>query len=904
VVATVAPGLLRERAFALGLFEQPPETRRRRHRRPTIGGMVLAVAVIVGSCAADAGSVGARAAVAASVVALIGGWRIDRQAAGARLVTATRALAALAVPLAGARAGFTGTTVLDVGFTALATFAVICGFARLTLRDATPLVVGAVVGSGLLMAAFMADDAHAAVPAAAITAGCLGMLLHCWPPSVARIGRSGSIVIGGALAASVIDLDPEVGGSRALLVPVVLLAVPLAALVLHDLDRRLDRRRLHAHLALGVAALFTSIAGVGLSHDSFGLLATLPLAVLPIGALVLVAATVPIYRLSRDRSHRPARLALAGVACVVVAIGVVQVLQARTTMDRGRRAAEAGLASAERGDLERASAAFARASVAFASAEDHLRNPALRLGAVVPGLAQNLRASRALAEVGQDLAGTARTIAGKAGADDLRVVGGRFPIEAARRVSADLDDALRSLATSQRRLEDVASPFLVGEVSSANERITDRVDASRDVIAAAAEATRLAPELLGADRPKRWFVGIMSSSELRGAGGIIGDYAELRTDDGKISLVKNGPIRELFLATDGAKQKAALPTIYNDRYYNWKPEVNWVNLSVTPDTPTVGQAIHDAYPLTAIGAPLDGVILIDAVGLAALLQITGPVNAVGWGVPITADNAVQVLSFDQHAGLSRAQVDDFENSFVEELVGKLTTGDLASPSELAAVLSPVARGGHLQMWSPDDAAQAMFRRIGTAGELKAEPGSDFFEVVTEGGSEAKIDWFLRRKVRYEAKVDPGTGHVTATLTVTLTNGAPASGLSDAIIGRPTDRTTPGENRLFLQLHSALEVVHVTDVNGVSLTEERYKAEGGLTWVQVLLRVPPGGSTTVRYELAGGVDLSDGSYRLDVGHQPALFTDKVDIVVDGARGGPWQRSLRLKARTGLRVPVGR
>jgi UDP-N-acetylmuramyl pentapeptide phosphotransferase/UDP-N-acetylglucosamine-1-phosphate transferase len=479
-------------------------------------------------------------------------------------VPVSRVAAAVAVPASGARASLTGSTGVDILLTSVAVLAVIAGLSRLDREDVTVLVIGAVSGSGLLFAAYRSGDVSAAVVAAAVVGASLGLITYAWPPSTLRTGRSASTVIGAALSAVAVDLHPLVSSPSSMLVPLVFLGVCVAPLIVSRLDRRLEARRLPPHLALGLAALVAAVAGDALARDAMPAALAVAIAAAPTLVLMMVALTTS-SRSRRATPRRWPRFAVSAAlfaATVIAAIAGLQLIEARSTMERGRAAAEVGLAAAADGDLRAAEAAFAQATTEFSSAERRLSHPAVSVGVLVPGIAQNLRAARTLADVGKDLSGTASTVASRAGADELRVVDGRFPIEASRRVGGDLHNALAQLDIATDRLHERSSPLLLSEVADANDAIAARVERSRGTIEIAAEATRLAPKLLGGDEPGRWFLGVLASSELRGTGGILGDYAELRTEDGKISLAKNGSVAELNAASDPESRRGILPPIY------------------------------------------------------------------------------------------------------------------------------------------------------------------------------------------------------------------------------------------------------------------------------------------------------------------------------------------------------
>jgi hypothetical protein len=142
-------------------------------------------------------------------------------------------------------------------------------------------------------------------------------------------------------------------------------------------------------------------------------------------------------------------------------------------------------------------------------------------------------------------------------------------------------------------------------------------------------------------------------------------------------------------------------------------------------------------------------------------------------------------------------------------------------------------------------------------------------------------------VAYEAEVDPETGVVEATATVTLTNAAPPGGLPDVLIGvNPSVGTPnlpdlpPGTNRMYLSLYSPLALGSAA-VDGQPVPVEA-QVELGVNVFSQVVDVPPGATLTLTFELAGGVDLTDG-YRLTVAGQPTINPDEVTVDVGTASG---------------------
>ncbi len=276
-------------------------------------------------------------------------------------------------------------------------------------------------------------------------------------------------------------------------------------------------------------------------------------------------------------------------------------------------------------------------------------------------------------------------------------------------------------------------------------------------------------------------------------------------------------------------------------------------------------------------------ITIDPYGIAALLEVTGPVSVPNWPEPLTVDNAARVLLFEHYDRLTETQIDTFQSDVIEAVVDALTDGTLPPPSTIAAALTDAVAGGHLRLWSPDPDPQALFERIGADGALRApRDGTDFVQLITQSASESKIDWFLRRTLTYAPTVDPRTGDLTATATVTLTNTAPTTGVSTYILGEETGPTAVGENELRLTLYSPHRPLGAFDADGDRLPVNLGR-ENGLYAVTVLLEIPSGASATVEVRFEGTLWPTDGTYHLRVGRQPAVVPDQVDVALEGAPG---------------------
>ncbi len=138
---------------------------------------------------------------------------------------------------------------------------------------------------------------------------------------------------------------------------------------------------------------------------------------------------------------------------------------------------------------------------------------------------------------------------------------------------------------------------------------------------------------------------------------------------------------------------------------------------------------------------------------------------------------------------------------------------------------------------------------------------------------------MRRTVSDDVTVDPAHNTVHATVTVTVHNDAPASGLPDTVIANHRGKPA-GTNSTTVAVSTPLKLVDVKR-NGRSVPRGANQEYGRWAYT-ALVDVPPGADRTVRFDLEGTIDVHDG-YRLDVVPQPLVNPDHLDVNVHAASG---------------------
>ena len=85
-------------------------------------------------------------------------------------------------------------------------------------------------------------------------------------------------------------------------------------------------------------------------------------------------------------------------------------------------------------------------------------------------------------------------------------------------------------------LADIDSPWLVGLLATKLDTLDAKVARGRVTPETARLAVEVVPKLLGGDGDRRYFVAFQTPAELRGDGGLIGNFAEITYHNGDISL--------------------------------------------------------------------------------------------------------------------------------------------------------------------------------------------------------------------------------------------------------------------------------------------------------------------------------------------------------------------------------
>ncbi len=251
---------------------------------------------------------------------------------------------------------------------------------------------------------------------------------------------------------------------------------------------------------------------------------------------------------------------------------------------------------------------------------------------------------------------------------------------------------------------------IIGSVDSARATVATQLGEIGNELQAASRAAQILPPMLGADGPKRYFVGFINEGEMRGVGGLPGAFGILLADHGKLSF-------ESFqndTSLDGFTASVDLGADYKAAYGRDDPTLLYINSDVSPDFTSAAQIWASMWQKKS-GEKIDGAIALDPTALSYLLGATGPATTDD-GVVVSADNVVSLTQQQLYSQFTDTTARKAYLLTVAEAISHklLSGGDV---KDLARAGAKAAQQRRLLIWSSDSSVEQSARPI----ELRRHP---------------------------------------------------------------------------------------------------------------------------------------------------------------------------------------
>ncbi|HEY2333177.1 MAG TPA: DUF4012 domain-containing protein [Acidimicrobiales bacterium] len=342
-------------------------------------------------------------------------------------------------------------------------------------------------------------------------------------------------------------------------------------------------------------------------------------------------------------------------------------------------------------------------------------------------------------------------------------------------------DAAVSKANARVQAVDQLGPRagLIGPLASARNEVATQLAKAKATLADATAGTGAGLRLL--QGPQRYLLVAANNAEMRAGSGMWLSAALLTSDDGKLTLGPMKPSYE-YVVPNGAVS----PTGDLAARWGWlHPETEWRNLMTSPDFPS-SAALAARMWAAAGGGAVDGVLVVDPVGLRALVAATGPITLPD-GSTETVDQVVPDLLHNQYIGIQSD--DDQLTSARKDRLGLLAGSIFSaldagqwSPATLANELGDAIGGRHVLAWSSHPEDESGWEAAGMSGQLT--PDTLAVSLLNTGAN--KLDWFTH--LDDDLTIVPGATTTSVRVTVKISDLTPpteasyVAGPNPALVG--------------------------------------------------------------------------------------------------------------------------
>ncbi|MHB8188203.1 MAG: DUF4012 domain-containing protein [Dermatophilaceae bacterium] len=562
-------------------------------------------------------------------------------------------------------------------------------------------------------------------------------------------------------------------------------------------------------------------------------------------------------RVSRRKRRRRRRI---GVAMIVaggvpllagVWIGVTG-LMARSQLSQVRSETHTLRAEISASDWTAARATAADLAKHAHRADQLTTGPVWTVAAVLPSGGAPLRTIRGITSVvdslGHDALPQVVSASERLDPRTLRRPDGSIDLSRIATVGPGLETASATMAHATRTISELPRHTWLSSIDTARVDVLSQLTALDDTVKSANLAVRILPVMLGQNGPKHYFVAFQNEAEARGTGGLPGAFAIIAADHGKLSFTRF----ESDIALAGITADVDFGPDYHHLYDGAGTTTLYGNGNLSPNFPYAAQIWASMWQKYS-SEHVDGVIAVDPTTLSYLLAVMGPATLPDKS-QVNAGNVVALTQSTAYAKFSdlSAATQGQRRAYLLAIASAVSKKILDAHGESAALMRAVGKAAgerRLLVWSADPAVQADLAQTSVAGIIPTTKAPYVgLSIVNDGGN--KLDYYLDRSLTWQ-RVGCGSTRQT-TVTITLTNNAPASGLSEYVTARSDRRSypiQPGDNRLevsyFATEGALMEGVTVAGQPGTA----SIGVEHGHPVYTVDLELPRGTSRTIVLHLS-------------------------------------------------------
>jgi hypothetical protein len=393
--------------------------------------------------------------------------------------------------------------------------------------------------------------------------------------------------------------------------------------------------------------------------------------------------------------------------------------------------------------------------------------PLWDLASSVPFVRENTAAVQELTGMTRDLTQRALppTVALLTASDfsSLAIEGGGINLEPFRQAQGALPEITAAFEDAKAVTDGIDREGLLPVITAPLDQVAQLVDQAAPSLAL---VQKYLPSLLsaaGADGQRTYLVLFQNNAEIRATGGNPAASSVLVVDNGRMELKEQSDSMAFYAEGLAGESFVDLPestrALYPDTFTRYSQDYTF-----TPDFPTTAR-LFEALWDRADGTRFDGVISVDPVVLAHMLEVLGPVTLPD-GEQITSENAVKVVLSDAYQrfgdlGDNGRSSDQFFAQVSSSVFSRLTSGQW-NPLAMFDQLTRSANEQRINMWFADEQTQALVNEVNLDGGLRADNTSATqVGIYLNDYSVGKLEYHLTTAVR--ATCDPGARTITVAM---------------------------------------------------------------------------------------------------------------------------------------------
>lgn len=389
---------------------------------------------------------------------------------------------------------------------------------------------------------------------------------------------------------------------------------------------------------------------------------------------------------------------------------------------------------------------------------------------------------------------------------------------------------------------------------------------------------KVLPELLGANKSKKYLVLFQNDKELRPTGGFLTYYSIFRIDQGVIHIDSSSDIYKLDDSI--SSHPTADPIIL--KYLPKVPTQNIRDINLSPDFVTSMDDFRAYYAKSSQKTDIDGIIALDTQFLVDIIKILGGVDAAGQNFTAEIDPACNCPQVVYQLELNTTKPVGYIRENRKEIVGSL----LYATMQKALGVSPKTYWGplfqaaiknaqekHILFSLNNKDAQSGIEALNWAGKVKPFEG-DYININDANFGGAKSNMYVRSNVRMDYNVK--NGEIEKIVTIEYRNPQKYSDCNLESGGLCLNAILRNFQRVYVPQGSTLLSSKGSEVKVTT------KEDLGKTYFESFFTVNPLGKATMSYTYKLPFKVTNGKLPVMIQKQPGIESVPYEIYINGRK----------------------